>query len=64
MVLPLAGGEIRRAYSIASAPDGTPRFELAVTEVTGGPGSGYLCGLGPGATLRAVGAARSGLGDQ
>jgi ferredoxin-NADP reductase len=55
LVLPLASGEIRRAYSIASAPDGTARFELAVTEVTGGPGSGYLCGLGPGARLRAIG---------
>jgi ferredoxin-NADP reductase len=55
LILPAPTGEIRRAYSIASAPDGTPRFELAVTEVTGGPGSGYLCGLGPGARLRAVG---------
>ena len=55
LVLPTPTGEIRRAYSIASAPDGTPRFELAVTEVTGGPGSGYLCGLGPGARLRAIG---------
>ena len=55
LILPLESGEIRRAYSIASAPDGTGRFELAVTEVTGGPGSGYLCGLGPGARLRAVG---------
>ncbi len=55
LVLPLEGGDIRRAYSIASAPNGTPRFELAVTEVTGGPGSGYLCGLGPGARLRAIG---------
>jgi ferredoxin-NADP reductase len=55
LILPLPTGEIRRAYSISSAPDGSPRFELAVTEVTGGPGSGYLCGLGPGAPLRAVG---------
>jgi CDP-4-dehydro-6-deoxyglucose reductase len=55
LVLPLPEGEIRRAYSIASAPNGTPRFELAVTEVTGGPGSGYLCGLAPGARLRAIG---------
>ena len=55
LLLPLEGGDIRRAYSIASAPNGTPRFELAVTEVTGGPGSGYLCGLGPGARLRAIG---------
>jgi CDP-4-dehydro-6-deoxyglucose reductase, E3 len=55
LFLPLPGGDIKRAYSIASAPDGTPRFELAVTEIVGGPGSGYLCGLGPGAELRANG---------
>jgi len=54
-VLPTAAGEIRRAYSIASAPNGTAKFEIAVTEVAGGPGSGYLCGLGPGARLRAIG---------
>ena len=51
LVLPVPSGEIRRAYSIASAPDGTPNFEVAVTEVSGGPGSGYLCGLEPGARL-------------
>src|SRR5690349_21920385 len=55
LVLPLASGEIRRAYSIASPPDGTPKFEFAVTEVTGGPGSGYLTSLAPGAKLRAIG---------
>jgi ferredoxin-NADP reductase len=55
LFLPLPGGDIKRAYSIASAPDDTPRFELAVTEIVGGPGSGYLCGLGPGAELRANG---------
>lgn len=55
LVLPLPGGEIRRAYSIASPPYGTPRFELAVTRVTNGPGSGYLCDLPPGSTLRAIG---------
>jgi ferredoxin-NADP reductase len=55
LLLPTSTGEIRRAYSIASAPDGTPNFEVAVTEVTGGPGSGYLCGLQPGAKLRAIG---------
>src|SRR5258708_33491453 len=55
MILQAPSGEIRRAYSIASAPNATPTFELAVTEVTGGPGSGYLCGLGQGARLRAVG---------
>jgi ferredoxin-NADP reductase len=55
LVLPLPSGDIRRAYSIASPPDGTPRFELAVTEVTGGPGSTYLGALAPGAKLRAIG---------
>lgn len=55
LVLPLPTGEIRRAYSIASPPFGTPRFELAVTRVTNGPGSGYLCDLQPGSTLRAIG---------
>jgi ferredoxin-NADP reductase len=55
LVLPTPSGEIRRAYSIASAPDETARFEVAVTEVTGGPGSGYLCGLDVGARLSAIG---------
>ncbi len=53
--LPTATGELRRAYSIASAPSDSPRFELAVTVVEGGPGSNYLCGLAPGALLRAHG---------
>jgi ferredoxin-NADP reductase len=55
LVLPTDAGEIRRAYSIASPPEGTASFEVAVTEVVGGPGSGYLCGLEPGARLRAIG---------
>ncbi|HEY3593541.1 MAG TPA: FAD-dependent oxidoreductase, partial [Polyangiaceae bacterium] len=55
LVLPTAEGEIRRAYSIASPPTQSPRFELAITEVTGGPGSGYLCGLEQGARLSAIG---------
>ena len=33
------GAQIKRSYSIASAPDGSPRFEIAVTRVQGGPGS-------------------------
>ena len=55
LVLPLAEGEARRAYSIASAPDGSPRFELAVTRVDGGAGSTFLHELPEGATLRAIG---------
>lgn len=55
LVLPLAEGEARRAYSIASAPDGTPGFEVAVTKVEGGPGSSFLHDLPVGATIRAIG---------
>ncbi len=56
LVFPLPGGEIKRAYSIASPPaEGGRRFEIAVTRVTGGPGSGYLHEIEEGATLRAVG---------
>ncbi len=53
--MPLDSGEIRRAYSIASAPTSTPRFDLAVTRVDGGPGSGYLCELTEGAKVLAIG---------
>jgi ferredoxin-NADP reductase len=55
LVLPLPHGEIRRAYSIASHPDGSPQFEIAVTHVVGGPGSTFLCTLHPGHVLQAVG---------
>jgi CDP-4-dehydro-6-deoxyglucose reductase, E3 len=55
LVLPLTGGEVRRAYSIASPPDGSPRFEIAVTRVVSGPGSTYLHGVEPGAVVPAVG---------
>ena len=55
VILPTRSEELRRAYSIASAPDGSPQFELAVTEVQGGSGSSYLCGLTAGATLHLVG---------
>lgn len=55
LVLPLAEGEARRAYSIASSPDGTPRFSLAITKVETGAGSPYLHALEPGATLKAIG---------
>ena len=49
------GDEIRRAYSIASAPSGSGRFEIAVTRVSGGPGSEYLHTIPVGSTLRALG---------
>jgi len=55
LVLPLAEGEARRAYSIASAPDGSPGFEVAITKVDGGPGSTYLHELPVGSTLRTIG---------
>lgn len=56
LVLPLADpGELRRAYSIASPPDGTARFSIAVTKVRGGPGSTYLHAIEPGAELSVVG---------
>lgn len=55
LILPLATGELRRSYSIASAPAGTPTFHLAVTHVKDGPGSTFLHDLPIGATLRAIG---------
>lgn len=55
LVLPLGEGEARRAYSIASAPDASPGFEIAVTKVDGGPGSTFLHELAVGGTLRALG---------
>lgn len=48
-------GELRRAYSIASAPNGTGTFELAVTRVEGGPGSTKLHALAPGDTVTCTG---------
>jgi CDP-4-dehydro-6-deoxyglucose reductase len=55
LVLPLPDGEVRRAYSIASAPDGSSRFEIAVTRVENGPGSKYLHDLSAGAVISAIG---------
>lgn len=55
LVLPLEAGEVKRAYSIASAPDGSSRFDIAVTRVEGGPGSEYLHRIAPGEALRAIG---------
>lgn len=58
MVLPIAVAEasdIKRSYSLASAPDGTPRFSIAVTRVEGGPGSTWLHVAAPGTTLPFIG---------
>jgi len=55
LVLPLPDGEGRRAYSIASPPNGTPRLSIAVTRVEGGPGSTFLHEMVPGAIVRAIG---------
>jgi CDP-4-dehydro-6-deoxyglucose reductase, E3 len=58
MILPVAvadASEIKRSYSLASAPDGTPRFAIAVTRVEGGPGSSWLHAAAVGATLPFIG---------
>jgi ferredoxin-NADP reductase len=47
--------ETVRSYSIASPPDGSPRFEVAVTRVQGGPASTWLHAVEPGTVLRCVG---------
>jgi len=39
LVLPLPEGEARRAYSIASPPEGNARFSIAVTRVSTGTGA-------------------------
>ncbi len=54
MKLYLPGG-LERDYSIASAPDGSDRFELAITRVEGGAGSEALFALEPGARLTSLG---------
>ncbi|MGD0527539.1 MAG: FAD-dependent oxidoreductase [Polyangiaceae bacterium] len=58
ILLPITVGdaaETKRSYSIASPPDGTPRFAVAVTRVQGGPGSTFLHAVAPGTTLGFVG---------
>lgn len=44
------GRDLRRAYSIASAPEANP-VELCIKLVSGGPGTNYLYGLRPGDTF-------------
>jgi len=48
-------GEVKRSYSVASAPDGSSRFAIAVTRVEGGAASGALHDLPLGKVLRATG---------
>jgi len=58
VVLPVAvdaATSINRSYSVASPPDGSPRFQIALTRVPGGPGSTWLASLEPGAALTFVG---------
>jgi ferredoxin-NADP reductase len=54
LMLGEAGG-LKRAYSIASPPRGSPDFEIAVTRVPGGPGSEALHAMPVGTVVRAVG---------
>jgi ferredoxin-NADP reductase len=42
---------LKRSYSIASAPDGSPRFEITVTLVRDGPGSTWLHRVDAGTVL-------------
>jgi CDP-4-dehydro-6-deoxyglucose reductase len=49
------GERLKRAYSIASPPLGTGRFELAITHVDDGPGSGFLHAMQLGDALEARG---------
>ncbi len=46
------GRDLRRAYSIASTPGGSP-VELCIKRVESGPGSQYLYALKPGQVFRA-----------
>jgi ferredoxin-NADP reductase len=55
LLVPVHGAEVKRAYSIASAPVASPRFDLAVTRVEGGAASIALHEAAEGAVLRAVG---------
>ncbi len=58
-VLPSDAGfeskELRRSYSIASRPNGTARFDIAVTHVDRGPGSSILHAMAPGTEVTVIG---------
>jgi ferredoxin-NADP reductase len=53
VVLPIApeNARAKRSYSIASNPDGSPRFEIAVTHVLGGAASTWLHSINPGVVV-------------
>jgi len=46
---------VRRSYSVASVPGGSPRFELVVTKVDGGVGSSWLHEASEGVALEVKG---------
>ena len=52
-ILPIAPdiSRAKRSYSIASDPDGSPRFEIAVTHVIGGAASTWLHSIDPGVVV-------------
>jgi ferredoxin-NADP reductase len=54
-MLPVAGQTMIRPYSIASSPEEAGVLEICLNFVPGGPGSGYLFGLGVGAGVRFTG---------
>lgn len=47
--------DMKRSYSIASAPDGSSRFEIAITRVEGGPVSTWFHAIDAGTVLPFVG---------
>ncbi len=55
LLVPLHGADVKRAYSIASAPADGETFELAITRVEGGHASIALHEANVGATFRAIG---------
>jgi CDP-4-dehydro-6-deoxyglucose reductase, E3 len=55
LILPAEPEALKRSYSIASPPTGSPRFEIAVTRVQDGPGSSFLHDVAPGTTLPCIG---------
>ena len=50
-LLPVGGTRLTRPYTIASSPEDPGDLELCFNRVVGGPGSTYLFGVRPGATI-------------